>query len=124
MQLKAILLVGLGGFLGSITRYLVSIYLGKISFWGATFPATLIVNVIGCLIIGLLMGFTDKLSKEQLLITATGFCGGFTTFSTFSLESMHFLQKGDFKMGLLYMASSLFLGLAFTTLGFWVAKSI
>jgi protein CrcB len=89
-MIKAILLVGFGGAVGSVMRYLLSV-LGANYFKG-TFPiATFITNFLGCLIIGLLIGYFGKnteLNPQLKLLLITGFCGGFTTFSTFTYFGM------------------------------------
>jgi len=121
--LKAIILVGLGGFLGSVSRYLLSTLIGKSQWFNSSLPPTLFVNLVGCLLIGILLGYSEKLSKEMLLIATTGFCGGFTTFSTFSFESMQLIQKGSFKLAGLYIGLSIVVGLVFTVFGYWIAKS-
>lgn len=122
--MKAIFLVGLGGFLGSVSRYLLSLVTGRIFIGFNSFPPTLLVNILGCFLIGLLLGLSGKFSKDLLLLATTGFCGGFTTFSTFSYESYQFIQKGDLKSALFYMAISLVVGLLSTFLGIWLARLI
>ncbi|RQO29918.1 fluoride efflux transporter CrcB [Taibaiella sp. KBW10] len=123
--MKNILLVGLGGALGSILRYLVSLWTTK----EATqhFPwATFIINVSGCLAIGLLMGLLDKqiLSNATRLLLITGFCGGFTTFSTFSAENIKLIQSGHLFTALLYIILSIILGLAAVWGGLFLTKAI
>ncbi|MGB3466389.1 MAG: fluoride efflux transporter CrcB [Cyclobacteriaceae bacterium] len=122
-MLKAIILVGVGGFIGSACRYVLSLATGNLTLAGSALPPTLLVNIIGCFLIGLLLGFSGKFSKEMMLLTTTGFCGGFTTFSTFSYESLQFIQKGDLKTAFLYMGLSLVIGLIFTFSGIWLAKN-
>ena len=112
MLIKNIIVVALGGAFGSVGRFLISYFLnGKIE---PTFPvSTFLVNIIGSLILGLLTGY---LSKNQFannmlpLLLTTGFCGGFTTFSTFSLENVKLLQQGQLITATIYSASSLALG--------------
>ena len=120
--MKLFLLVGAGGFLGSALRYQLSVLIGKTQWIASSLPPTLVVNVVGCLLIGLLMGYSQKLSKELLLFLTTGFCGGFTTFSTFSLESLQFIQRGSYKMAALYICLSLMIGVVFTLLGLWLSR--
>lgn len=124
-MLKNILLIGAGGFAGSIGRYLLSRFLELRIF--TSFPlGTFTVNVIGCFIMGLLYGLTVKgtASPEIRFLLATGFCGGFTTFSTFSLESLTLLQDGQFWFAFLYIAGSLVAGLAAVWIGFLIIKAI
>jgi CrcB protein len=124
-MLKNILLVGIGGFVGSIGRYLLSQFVELRIF--TSFPlGTFAVNIIGCFIIGLLYGLTIRgaASPEIRFLLATGFCGGFTTFSTFSLESMTLLQDGQFWFVFLYMAGSLLAGLAAVWIGFLIIKTV
>ena len=94
--LKAILVVGSGSFLGGAARYLVSLAMKNAS---KGFPwATLIVNVAGCFLIGLLWGWLSRTSQMEgnlALFLTVGICGGFTTFSTFSKEALMLLQNGN-----------------------------
>ena len=122
--MKAVLLVGVGGFLGSILRYSISLSLKKVQWLGSSLPPTLIANLLGCFLIGVLLGYSGKLSKDALLLTTTGFCGGFTTFSTFSFESFQYLQKGDYKTAFIYILSSVIIGVVFTLAGFSLSKNL
>jgi len=121
--MKQFLLVFLGGGLGSMLRY----YFSKIinQYFPVYSLGTLIINIIGCLIIGLLMSFSLKttlLSKNQMLLLATGFCGGFTTFSTFALEGHKLVTNQQWLHFILYNFGSVILGLGAVGLGFIVAK--
>ena len=92
--MKILLIVGLGSFLGGITRYLVSFFV-QAKFTG-TFPyGTLIVNIAGCLLIGLLFGLSEKmeLSRETRFFISTGLIGGFTTFSAFSIDTFTLIRN-------------------------------
>lgn len=103
------LLVGLGGFLGSVLRYSLSLLTVALGFGGRGIPvATLIVNVLGSLLIGYLMGSVVHGGTAHLL-AVIGFCGGFTTFSTFSLEVLTMIRQGDYMMGVIYVVASLML---------------
>jgi len=116
-MLKNLLLVGLGGSIGSMARYAVSLLIRSKSF-----PyATLSVNVIGSFIIGVVFAMSIKeagLSNNWRLFLATGICGGFTTFSAFSLENMELLQNGKIGMALSYIIFSILLGIIATFLGY------
>ena len=103
-------LVGLGGCLGSICRYLLSL----LPYWERTgFPmVTLIINVLGSFIIGLLVGISMRFSganSHLLTFLRIGFCGGFTTFSTFALEMSGLLSAGRIWSGISYMVLSVLL---------------
>ena len=121
---RTLLFIGCGSFLGGIARYLLSrvIQNGTVT----SFPlGTLIVNVLGCLIIGLLYGIFDHgglLNSNLRLFLTVGFCGGFTTFSTFMNEDFLLLQDQNFFYFLLYTVLSLVLGLTATYLGHLVIK--
>lgn len=121
-MLKAILLVGIGGAAGSALRYLTGIWAGR---WleGGLPLGTFTVNLVGCLLAGFLSGLLAGRGQRELhLLLITGFCGGYTTFSSFSLESFSLLQQGSLS-GLVYMAASLLLGLAGVFLGLQLARS-
>lgn len=114
-MMKNLLLVGLGGGVGSIARYLCTRILTTRDFPLATF----IVNVTGCLIIGLLFGLfmRQSISESKYLLLLTGFCGGFTTFSAFTLEGNELLKNDKIGLFLLYTGASVILGLGATWLG-------
>jgi len=118
-MIKEILLVGAGSFLGGIGRYLVTFLVRPM---GGGFPwATFFVNIAGSLFIGLLWGALSRqpqLSSTISLFLMVGFCGGFTTFSTFSKESLTLLQSGNYTTLLLYVLSSIVLGLLAVALGY------
>lgn len=120
-MLKSFLLVGVGGMIGSMLRYFFSVVVKPSSFPYATFA----VNIIGCLLIGLIMGISIKngqLNGSYKLFLATGLCGGFTTFSAFSIECMHMLQDERYLPAAVYIALSIVLGLAATFAGLQLAK--
>lgn len=109
--------VGLGGFAGSIGRYAVGLWLGPlITQWPA---ATLAVNFIGSFILGLLITSSQQraLPASVMLLAGTGFCGGFTTFSTFTVENILLLQEGRLLTFFGYTSASLLLGLLGAFLG-------
>ncbi len=118
-MIKNILLVLLGGGLGSVARYVLSYFFSKNE--AMQFPwATFLANTIGCLFIGLLFGYIQKnnLQNETLkLLLITGFCGGFTTFSTFSLENIQFIQNQNYNLAILYTLTSLIIGFLAVIIG-------
>ncbi|WP_455497827.1 fluoride efflux transporter CrcB [Coprobacter sp.] len=124
--MKLALWVGVGGFLGSISRYLLSKYI--FSQVGNTFPwSTLAVNLLGCFIIGLLIGWFSRvgtLSAEYRMFLMVGFCGGFTTFSTFASESLQLLKGGEWLNFLLYAVISVLFGIILTALGSYLVLSV
>jgi fluoride exporter len=119
-----ILLVGLGGSIGSILRYLTQRWVNE--SYQHNFPlATFLVNVFGCLLIGILYAIGEKgniLSPQTRLLLVTGFCGGFTTFSTFAFENMNLLRVGDNFYFLLYAVGSVVLGIAAVYIGSLLIK--
>jgi CrcB protein len=104
----ALVLVGAGGLAGSVARYVLSLALQRFS---AVWPAgTLASNLLGCLVIGAFMelaGRTQAVSPETRLLVATGFCGGFTTMSSFVYESHQFLTAGEWLHATGYFAATL-----------------
>lgn len=123
--MKQAFLVFLGGGLGSVLRYLISRPLNPL--FQNFFMGTFLVNIIGCLLIGFVLGLTAKgnfLSSNGTLFLATGFCGGFTTFSAFAFEKHHLLRNGEFFNFALYMLSSVGVGILAVVLGLWLAKLI
>ena len=119
--MKALLLVALGGAVGSVARYKLSgLVLHHTIDW--RFPAgTFTVNVLGCLVAGVLAGLAEKhdmLSPDTRLLLFTGLLGGFTTFSAFGLETMHLLKRGDFMVAGANVVLSVMAGLVALWLGF------
>lgn len=122
--MKQLLLVFIGGGFGSTLRYVIGKYMNSTETgipWG-TFTA----NILGSLLIGIILGFAaknDALSSNQTLLLATGFCGGFTTFSTFAYENHELLKAGDFTSFALYTIGSFVVGFLAVFLGLFLVKS-
>lgn len=119
--IKNIAVVGAGSFIGGMARYLVSVMMKGI---GKGFPwATLAVNLAGCFLIGLLWGIFSRNATEGskwALFLSVGLCGGFTTFSTFSKESLMMLQAGNFWGFAGYIALSVTAGVVLVALGYHI----
>lgn len=118
--MKLVLIVGLGGFLGSAARFVIQKNFALIIQSSFPYP-TFFINLAGSFLIGLLFGISTKydvLPAEMRLFLTTGFCGGFTTFSTFSNESLLLLRDGNYLYLLLYTVLSVVLGILFTFLGY------
>jgi fluoride exporter len=122
--MKEVLLVGAGGFAGSIGRYLLA--LAGTKWFPMEFPlGTFTANVLGCFIIGILMGAgmkTEWMTRDMFLLLATGFCGGFTTFSTFSAENINFITTGHYLMATFYFLGSVIMGFLAVLFGMSLIK--
>lgn len=121
--MKSILLVFFGGGFGSVLRYIIGKYLNNTEN-GLPY-GTFLANILGSLLIGLILGFAaknDSLNQNQTLLLATGFCGGFTTFSTFAYENHVFLKSGDFLSFAIYTIASFTIGFLAVFLGMFLVK--
>jgi CrcB protein len=119
-MLKNLLIIGSGGFLGSVARYLVSQLNLTVSFHSIP-VGTLLVNITGSLVIGFLTGIAEKsliLTPEWRLFLMVGLCGGFTTFSAFANENLMLVHNGQVMAVLLYTGLSIFLGFIAVYLGY------
>ncbi|HEX2938497.1 MAG TPA: fluoride efflux transporter CrcB [Ruminiclostridium sp.] len=115
--MNKIIIVGLGGFIGSSLRFIVSYFSSK--FFGNNFPSgTLIVNFVGCLLMGFIMNVIPN--SDMRLFLTTGILGGFTTFSTFSYETVSLISEGRVLMGGLNAG----LNLSFAIAGAYVGKAL
>ncbi len=122
-MIKDILLVGAGSCLGGIARYIISQIMRTMS---SGFPwGTFTVNILGCLLIGMLWGWSSRytnISSWLNLFFITGFCGGFTTFSTFSRESLVLIQSNNYTTFLLYVIGSVSIGIIAVLAGLVISK--
>ena len=111
------LLVALGGAVGSVVRYLVGRMVESSFPWG-----TLLVNIVGSVVIGVLVGLVSRavLSADMKLMLMTGFCGGLTTFSTFANESFSMMKAGNVALAAIYVAVSVALGIV----GVWMGMRL
>lgn len=121
--MKSLLLVFFGGGLGSVLRYMVGKWLNnpETGIPYGTFAA----NILGSLLIGIILGLaakTNSLNSNQTLLLATGFCGGFTTFSTFAYENHIMLKSGDFTSFAIYTIASFIIGFLAVFLGLYLVK--
>ena len=110
--MKLLLLVGTGSFIGGISRYWAAQLIQQ-KFLSAFPYGTMGVNILGCFIIGMVFGLSERtnLAPEWRLFLATGFCGGFTTFSAFSNETLGLLRDGQLWSALVYVTASVLFGL-------------
>ncbi len=121
--MKIFLLIGSGGFIGSYLRYLVAVHIERSAF--LSFPmGTFAVNILGCFLIGLLYSLSIRynMATEYQKLLMTGFCGGFTTFSTFSYEGLTLLQEAQYLSGFLYAGLSLIIGFFAAWLGLMLVR--
>lgn len=123
---RLLLIIGSGSFIGGITRFLVSRYIQGQAL--SSFPyGTFLVNVTGCFLIGIFYGLSERgnlMNSELRMFLTVGFCGGFTTFSTFANENISLLREGDFFYFALYTSLSIFLCLLATYFGNLIIKAL
>ena len=121
--MKSFLLVFLGGGLGSAMRYLVSSAMNQYS---KVLPfGTFTVNILGCLLIGMILGYAQRentLTSNQTLLLATGFCGGFTTFSAFANENLELIKNGEIFNFSVYTIGSILVGVLAVFIGFYLTN--
>lgn len=124
-MIRNLIFVFLGGGAGSICRYAISLWLSKYRVVLGGLPVhTLLANLIGCFAIGLAMGYLSKYENTWIpVLLVSGFCGGFTTFSTFSLEMMDMLRNGQSLLALTYMAISVAICISLVYAGWCLLKS-
>lgn len=122
-MLRNFLLVGLGGAAGSMLRFAAGLLIGSKNFpW-----STLLINIIGSLIIGIIMAYSARneiFSANWKLFLATGICGGFTTFSAFSYENLQLIQEGKLHLFVGYLLSSIIFGMAAVWIGYTIMERV
>ncbi|MEN8248601.1 MAG: fluoride efflux transporter CrcB [Bacteroidota bacterium] len=123
--MKEILIVGIGGFAGSVSRYLLqNIIVGRFI---TIFPlGTFAINLIGSFAIGLIFGIAERyewMNQEWRLFLAIGFCGSFTTFSTFAFDNLQLIKDGNYQQLVWYTVLSFILGVALAAVGYILVKN-
>lgn len=120
--LKSLFLIGIGGGIGSMLRYLTAVIVDK--YIAGTFPmATFTANMLGCLLIGIFLGiFTRDSDSTYTMLFVIGFCGGYTTFSTFAYENYGLIEDGNYGTAFLYIGLSIVVSLFAVWLGLILVK--
>jgi CrcB protein len=125
-MIKTIILVGLGGAIGSILRYLSGWFTSK--YFQGSFPiSTLVINILGSLLIGIFIGILAKYYPENQplkFLLIVGFCGGFTTFSSFAVENYNLFQNGNQFSAYIYIITSVILTISAVGIGNYITKFI
>lgn len=125
-MIKMFFITGAGGFMGSGLRYLSQRLISH--YFPLSFPyGTFIINILGCFLIGIIFAMGDKtkiLSPEMSMFLAVGFCGGFTTFSSFTLDSIGLLRDGQYLYFSTYIFASVAIGILATIAGIGFIKSL
>lgn len=123
--MKEILIVGIGGFAGSVSRYLLQNIV--VSRFVTIFPlGTFAINLIGSFIIGLIFGLSEKyewMNQEWRLFLAIGFCGSFTTFSTFAFDNLQLIKDSNYQQLIWYTLLSFVLGVALAAFGYVIVRN-
>ena len=123
--MKNLLVVFTGGGAGSIARYLLGKWVTNLSGTGGFPYGTFVVNILACLVLGIVVAMADEkhiLTPNMRLLLAAGFCGGFSTFSTFSGESLMLFQKGETMTAMAYIFASVLVCLLSTFAGMWAVR--
>lgn len=125
-MIQKMLIVGTGGFIGSALRYIIQVYSARLL--SSTYPlGTFIVNITGCLLIGIIYAISEKgnlMGPEWRIFLTVGFCGGFTTFSTFAYDNLMLLRDNSVFQLLLNAGGSLFLGIFAVYVGILITRII
>lgn len=119
-------MVGVAGGIGAICRYLILLAMQTTEEWLGL--STLIVNTVGCLLIGIFAGilvnatWSAALRESFVLLLMTGFCGGFSTFSAFTLDSVRYFEAGKLWIWVIFGSATVFFGLFACALGYWLGQ--